>query len=248
MVLVNIIIPVYNEADRLPKTLKAFSNYFEAHPTYSYHLKKNTHYILKVIFVLDGCTDQSEKIIKEFLKQENISGSCLVLKKNQGKGFALRQGVLKSAEADYYYLADADLSAKWDVLPHFLELTKTNKYDAVIASRAAAGAKVQTKLVKKIAGRISARIINLILGIKVNDTQCGYKLINRQVKDKIFSNLTIDRWGFDFELLYLMRKAGLTIKEQGITWQHIPESNVSPWSYWQTFWELMQVRRGRRKK
>lgn len=240
---VNIIIPAYNEENRLGKTFESYVEYFLNKKEYciNTNTSKNTKYILKVILVSDGSTDNTIPLAEKVFVKHNINSTIIEIQNNSGKGFAVKKGVLESDSADYYYLADADLSAKWDVLPKFLELIKNDKYDVVIGSRAVSESKVKTNAFKYIAGRISATLVNLSLNLDIKDTQCGYKLFSNKCL-KAFELQTINSWGYDFEILYILEKMGLNILEKGITWNNVSGSRVSIGDYFATLISLLKIK------
>jgi dolichyl-phosphate beta-glucosyltransferase len=169
----------------------------------------------------------------------NPKVQILNLEVNQGKGNALKQGVLASGQADYYYLADADLSAGWETLDQLL--TAQGTANAVIGSRAVVTSKVATVWYRKLLGRLSAFLIQLVLGLGIKDTQCGYKLFDNSLF-KLINLVQESRWSFDFELLYIYKLAGLTVKEYGIKWQNMPGSKVKFFDYFKQLPALVKIR------
>jgi len=207
MTKLNIIIPAFKEASRITNTLTSLSKFLK--------LNVNSNLDIMTYVINDGSTDDTYSITKDLYKKLTLSGDVLSYDINQGKGYAVKYGMLNSRNADYYYLADADLSASWDTLLELLKVAETSNSDCVIGSRTLKPNKVHTSLFKKIAGRGSNIIINLFLQLGLNDTQCGYKLFNNKCISA-FKELTLNRWGFDFELLYIIKKKHLTIKEVSI--------------------------------
>ena len=229
---VNVIVPSYNEAGRIERTLEEYAMFVRS---------MRSKYDLYLYVVNDGSKDQTAKIVKAELAKLNVTSQLLNLEINHGKGYALKYGVFNSREADYYYLADADLSAKWNVLADFLELAEKEDYDVVIASRGLDTSEVSTKVYKRLLGRSAALVIQLLLGLDIQDTQCGYKLFKSKTLPA-FKELTIDRWGFDFELLYLVDKMGFSIGEVGIKWVNKSGSKVKLSDYPKQLIELLKVR------
>ncbi|MCA9382846.1 glycosyltransferase [Candidatus Dojkabacteria bacterium] len=229
---VNVIVPSYNEAGRIERTLEEYAMFVRS---------MKTKYDLYLYVVNDGSKDQTAKIVKDELARLNVASELLNLEINHGKGYALKYGVFNSRKADYYYLADADLSAKWNVLADFLELAEKEDYDVVIASRGLETSEVSTKVYKRLLGRSAALVIQLLLGLDIQDTQCGYKLFKGKTLPA-FKELTIDRWGFDFELLYLVDKMGFSIGEVGIKWVNKSGSKVKLSDYPKQLIELLKVR------
>lgn len=225
---INIIVPVYNEAKRLPSTLSGYKSYQGT-------LKDCQ---LKLVLVNDSSQDDSLAIMQEFASS-NEHVQIVDLAVNQGKGGALKRGILASGEADYYYLADADGSAEWSVLTEFLE--NIGNARAIIGSRAVATSQVETVWYRKLLGRLSAFLIQLVLGLGIKDTQCGYKLFDNSLYRMI--NLVQEtRWSFDFELLYIYKLAELSVKEYGIKWQNMPGSKVKFLDYFKQLPALVKIR------
>ncbi len=204
--MLSIIIPAYNEEKRIKPTLNEYLNFY----------KKNTEFIV----VNDGSTDNTEKIVKRF--QKKYKNLKLINQKNQGKGAAVINGmkyILKNLpNCNLIAFIDADNS----IIPkEFNKLLKyTKNYDVIIASRHCKGAKIDKKeiLLEKITGRGFNLLVKLILGLKIDDTQCGAKIFKKQVLNKILKKIKPDKWSFDISLLYHAKKNNFKIKEVPIFW------------------------------
>ncbi|MCC7303823.1 hypothetical protein IT418_00165, partial [bacterium] len=131
-----------------------------------------------------------------------------------------------------------DLSSPIEELLHFI--TYTSEYDIVIGSRALNESEVKTWFMKKLLGRIGNFMISLFLGLTIKDTQCGFKLLTKKSK-QLFLQTTIDRWGFDFELLYFIAKNKLMIKELPVIWVNTDDSRVTSLDYFKTFKDLISI-------
>jgi dolichyl-phosphate beta-glucosyltransferase len=237
MAKINVIVPAYNEGERLSETLKAFSATFNSQSPFS-----NAHDIYLYI-VNDGSKDDTAALAAELLQKLGISGELLSYEINQGKGYAVRYGMLNSRPADYYYLADADLSSPWQTLENLYAAGQEQRADCIIGSRARPESKVDTAASRLISGRVSNLLIKLFLGLTISDTQCGYKLFSSKCLPA-FQKQTLMRWGFDFEILYILEKVlHLKTLEVGITWKNKDGSKVKFKDYFRTFNELMTVRR-----
>ncbi|MFW5702429.1 MAG: glycosyltransferase [Candidatus Dojkabacteria bacterium] len=229
----NIVIPSYNEEQRLPKTLNALADFRKM------FVQRGIEF--RVYIVNDGSKDRTAQVASVLIEQLQLPAKILEYGENRGKGGAVKFGMLNSEPADYYYLADADLSADWTQC--LVLLDKIDGYDAAIGSRVANGAKVETVFSRKFSGRLSNLLIKLVLGLKYGDTQCGYKLFKHNCLE-VFSMQKIERFGFDFEILYLMKKLGLKTKEVGIVWENREGSKVKPIDYLRTLHQLLKVRFG----
>ena len=198
----SIIIPVYNEAKRLPAALAVCRQ----HPGW------------EIIFVDDGSTDNTAKLIKQ-------SGFKLIsYPKNQGKGFALKQGVA-AAKMPIILITDVDFSTP---------LTELNKFfpvgaDIVIGSRKTQGAQItrhQPRL-REFLGKQFTNLTNFWLGTNVSDVTCGFKLFKTPVAKKLFALSKINRWGYDAEILYLAKKLDFTVAEIPVTWKNDSHTKVT---------------------
>ncbi len=226
--LLSVVIPAYNEERRIPATLQSLKEYF-----------KDKDYEYEILVVIDGAKDNTAQVVKD----ANIPNLRLIdNKKNCGKGYVVKQGMLK-AKGKYRLFMDADNATTIDhvekLLPYFDE-----GYDVVIASVGVKGAKIvnNEKLYKRIFGLGSNLIIQLVLVPGIKDTQRGFKMFSAKAAEDIFKRLTVDRWGFDFEALAVARKLGYKIKEVPIRWKNDPESLVKLSAYVKTFTELLKVR------
>jgi dolichyl-phosphate beta-glucosyltransferase len=218
----SIIIPAYNESHRLGGSLSQIQEFLKTFPAQ-----------VEVLVVVDGATDNTAEIVKQFPEVKLVS-----YKKNRGKGYALMQGVEKS-QGEYVYFCDADLSTPVSELADFWTLRK--EYDVVIGSRGLGKGKEKSSFLRRLLGKLGNRLINLALDLDIYDTQCGFKLFRREAVKEI-EKLRTWRWGFDFELLYLIKQAGFTMYELPVSW--VAEDKYSTFrfsGYITTFAELISV-------
>ncbi len=221
------VIPCYNEEKRIPKTIEEMLNF------------RKTHQFNELIFVNDGSTDSTLSILED-IKKKYAFVKIISYQKNLGKGYAVRQGILNS-NSDYILVTDVDLSTP---LNDFLKLKKyINDYNIIIGSRRAINADVTKKQnpIKVLLGEIGNKLIKLFLGLKIDDTQCGFKLFSKKSKE-IFRKAKINRFGWDFEILFLANKLGYKIKEVGVHWENDKLSKVRPSDYFKTLNELFKVK------
>ncbi len=210
----SIIVPAYNEESRLPGSLEKIASYINAR-------KRNT----EVIVVDDGSTDRTAAMAEQFCgKIRNMR--ILLNETNRGKGFSVRHGSLE-AKGNMILFTDADLSAPIEEADKLLEAL--NDHDVAIGSRA-----MNRKLIeahqsafREFAGVLFNKIVRIILRLPFVDTQCGFKAFRRERCQIIFEQQTIERFGFDPELLYLARRHGLSSVEVPVRWAHSPATKVS---------------------
>jgi glycosyltransferase involved in cell wall biosynthesis len=221
---ISVVIPAYNEESAIEATLREVLAYLPTH--------FNSY---EVIVVNDGSKDATAAIVSR------IPGVTLVqYEQNRGKGYAVKHGML-AALGEVILFMDADNSTKITELDHCMK--EIRDYDIVIGSRALADSRIQVSQnpLKRSLGRLGNLIIKSVLGVPFQDTQCGYKLFRRSVL-VLFEQQTIDRWGFDFEILYLAHRQGFRIYESPVHWENNFDSKVSVFSYPRTLFELLMIR------
>src|SRR4051794_21955814 len=148
--------------------------------------------------------------------------------RNHGKGYAVRQGVL-AASGKYVLFTDADLSAPIEEVEKLFEVAAHAGADVVIGSRAVDRQYIEKhqSALRELGGIVFNRMVRLLLGLQLHDTQCGFKLFDRQRSRRLFEKQTILRFGFDPELLFLAKRAGLRIAEVPVRWSHAEGSKIS---------------------
>lgn len=225
----SIIIPAYNEGNRLPETLQAVEQFI---------LQQS--FTSEVIVVENGSRDNTYQIAAEFARQRP---DFRVLHNDlPGKGRAVQRGMLE-AKGDYRFFADADFSMPieniLDFLPPNLDVP------IAIASREAPGAvRYNEPAFRHFTGRAFNTLIRLLVLPNLQDTQCGFKLFRADVVKQIFPFQTLMGWSFDVELLYIATLRSLPIHEIPIPWYFNPESKVSVLrDSWRMFTDLLAIRR-----
>jgi glycosyltransferase involved in cell wall biosynthesis len=210
----SIIIPSYNEELRLPVTLDKIANYIQLSG-------RNT----EVIVVDDGSQDRTAEVAESY-RGRFANLRVLPNGVNRGKGFSVRHGSLE-AQGDTILFTDADLSAPIEEADKLLKALKD--HDVAIGSRAVDRSliDVHESLFREFAGIVFNTIVRLILRLPFVDTQCGFKAFRREPSRVIFEQQTIERFGFDPELLYLARHHGLATVEVPVRWSHSPATKVN---------------------
>lgn len=210
---VSLVIPAFNEEQRLPSTLQAIRAYFDASPLTA-----------EVLVVDSASTDLTEAVAESWRKR---LPELRVLRVNRrGKGAAVRTGVLAST-GKVVLFADADLS--WDPVEIGRFLQCIPKTDVIIGSREGEGAeRVREPWFRHVMGRIFNWLVQALAVPGIEDTQCGFKAFRADAARAIFERQTLDSFGFDVEVLYLARLLGYRIEVVPIRWEHKENSRVSP--------------------
>ena len=210
---VSIVVPAFNEASRIGESLRKIEEFLKRVP-----------WSAEIVIVDDGSTDKTATIVSE----ATIPGLRLLRsERNHGKGHAVRAGVL-DARGEYVIFSDADLSAPIEELQKLLTAAETQSADVVIGSRAVDRSFIEKHQSRgrEVGGIIFNRIVRIVLGLKIHDTQCGFKMFRRQKIRPVFEKMTIEGFGFDPELLFLASKAGLKILEIPVRWSHAEGSKI----------------------
>jgi dolichyl-phosphate beta-glucosyltransferase len=210
----SIIIPAYNEELRLPETLEQIASYIGSSGRET-----------EVIVVDDGSKDGTAAVA-EYFQIKMPSLRVVSNGVNRGKGFSVRHGI-QEARGRVVLFTDADLSAPIEEAEKLL--AALGKNDIAIGSRAMDRSmiSVHESAFREFAGIIFNKIVQLILRLRFVDTQCGFKAFAREKCAIIFQQQTIERFGFDPELLYLARHHGLHAVEIPVRWGHSPATKVS---------------------
>lgn len=230
-----IVFPMYNEEKRVQKTIRRLNSFY-----------KKINSFPKIIFVSDGCTDNTKSILKNALKDSIINDYSKIVeyKENRGIGYAMNKG-LDNVKTKYVLFSDFDLSTPLKELYHFSKFVP--EFDIVIGSRWLDKSRIQDNPFRRIMSLISRFLINSFLKIKFSDTLCGFKLYKTDIARKVYEKRTIDRFGVDFELMFIANKSGFKIKELPVEWKHEEGSTVHLRDYLITLKELMKVRNNNRK-
>jgi glycosyltransferase involved in cell wall biosynthesis len=214
----SIIIPAYNEAVRLGKTLRTVVDYLRTDWPDS-----------ELILVDDGSADDTAALAqKTFEESGTLRTSVISYKSNLGKGRAVRLGLL-AARGIVALFSDADLSTPITETPKLVDPIFNNECDVTFGSRALDRSLigVHQPWRREQGGRIFNLAVRLATGLPFWDTQCGFKAFNMAVCRPLVEAATVDRFGFDVELLYLTHRAGLRLREIPVRWDHYEGSKIS---------------------
>jgi glycosyltransferase involved in cell wall biosynthesis len=214
----SIVIPAFNEAVRLGKTLRTVVDY----------LRENWPEA-EVIVVDDGSADNTATLARQtFADSGSLRTSVISYKSNLGKGRAVRLG-LQAARGDVTLFSDADLSTPITETPKLVEPIFNGECDVTFGSRVLDRSLigVHQSWRREQGGRVFNLVVRLATGLPFWDTQCGFKAFRMSVCRPLIEAATVDRFGFDVELLYLAHHAGLRLKEIPVRWDHYEGSKVS---------------------
>ncbi|MEP6636884.1 MAG: dolichyl-phosphate beta-glucosyltransferase [Acidobacteriota bacterium] len=214
----SIVVPAYNEAARLGKSLPLILDYLSNDAPNS-----------ELIVVDDGSKDNTAAVARQILANSGaVRASVVSYQSNLGKGRAVRLGLL-AARGDIALFTDADLSTPITETPKMLEPITSGACDLTFGSRA-----LDRHLIgvhqpwrREQGGRIFNLAVRLATGLPFWDTQCGFKAFRMHVCRPIIEGATIDRFGFDVELIYLAYRAGLRLLEVPVRWDHYEGSKVN---------------------
>ena len=207
----SIVIPAYNEARCIAGSLEAIQKYV-----------RDKGFSAETIVVDDSSTDNTAEIAS------GHAGIRLLRNpRNRGKGFSVRHGVLE-ARGQLILFTDADLSAPIEEADKLLATLESSHADAVIGSRA-----LQRELIgvhqspfREWGGRFFNLLVRIFTGLRIHDTQCGFKLLRRETTRRAFELQRVERFGFDPEILFLIQRLGGKVVEIPVRWNHHPDTKV----------------------
>ena len=207
----SIVVPAYNEARRIRGTLEQVCRFRASKP-----------YAVELIVVDDGSTDQTLQTVAEF------PGIRLVRNdRNHGKGYTVRHGVLEAA-GKFALFTDADLSTPIEEADKLISALQSHGADVAIGSRALRRELIGIRQpwLRDAGGRFFNLFVRAFTGLRLHDTQCGFKLFNRSSTRRAFEKLRIEGFGFDPELLFLIKNGGGKILEVPVRWNDNPATKV----------------------
>jgi len=212
----SIVVPCYNEEQRLPRTIEQIERYLEG-----------KHLEYELIVVDDGSADGT-RMIMDAAAERNPSVRVEALAHNRGKGRALATGV-GVARGDEILLTDADLSTPIEELEK-LQAAIDRGAGVAIGSRAVRGSRVEVSqpIYRVLMGKAFNLIVQAVLLPGIWDTQCGFKLFRADVAHRVFAGLVTDGFGYDPEVLFRARTQGVSIAEVPVVWRNSAPTKVSP--------------------
>ena len=224
----SVIIPAFNEATRLPRSLERITAHLEG-----------SGRAYELVVVDDGSSDGTAE------RARGVSGTITVLRNdvNRGKGHAVRRGML-AARGTWRLMTDADLSTPIEEVERFLEVGKGGA-DVVIASRTLPGANIEVHQpwYRENMGRVFNLVVRALAVPGIHDTQCGFKLFTRPAAQAVFRLQKLDGFGFDVEILYIAQKLGFGMVEIPVVWRNVEGSQVRLLSGARAFLDVLRVLR-----
>ncbi len=207
-----VVIPAYNEEERILPTVGAIASFVTS-----------LGFPWELIVADDGSCDRTVDLLK---RNQFANVHILEAEKNEGKGSAVRRGML-AARGRYVLFSDADNSTPIEELPKLLAMLESDEYAIAIGSRAAQGSEEANRSILRrlLSGGLRWMVQN-IFRIGVKDTQCGFKLFEREAARRLHTAQTIKGFSFDLEILYLANKFGYRIAEVPVRWIDAPGSKV----------------------
>lgn len=233
------IIPAYNEAKRIEKTIREVDAYLRS---------KNFPGEYEILVVDNASQDNTSEIVERLSGE--IKGLRLLKTKGPGKGWAVREG-MRNVTGEIRLFADADNSVSPEQADNFLPLVCRDKdstadcYEVVIGSIEISGARIeeQSQWYRRFLGKLAKYVIRLVSGLwEIRDSQRGFKFFSRRAAENIFPRQTLTGWGFDFEILLIAKRQGFRIKEVPVRWINPPDSKVRLSAYLTTLIELLRIK------
>jgi dolichyl-phosphate beta-glucosyltransferase len=225
----SIVIPAYNEENRLPATLDRIVSYVERSPVP----------VLEILVVDDGSRDKTAALV------EARGGLVRLVKNpgNRGKGYAVRNGMLAS-NGDWILSTDADLSAPIEELEKLITAARRANAVVAIGSRALNRklVKVHQPALRELSGRAFNVAMRMVTGLPFRDTQCGFKLFGKGAAQEIFSRQIEDGFSFDVEDLVIAHALELRTIEVPVEWSNVEGTKVSLTQGIKSFADLARIR------
>jgi dolichyl-phosphate beta-glucosyltransferase len=212
----SLVIPAYDEAARISATIESIVTFLGPSTT------------AELIVVDDGSTDETSTVARAALRNARIPTRLIRYEQNRGKGYAVRTGLL-AARGPIAVFTDADLSTPIEELSKIVEPIRQGAVDITLGSRALDRDLIGNHQppLRELGGRVFNFVLRAATGLPFKDTQCGFKAFRMSTCRPLIESATIDRFGFDVELLYAAYRHGLRLEEIPVRWNHCDGSKVS---------------------
>ncbi|CAL8104727.1 unnamed protein product [Orchesella dallaii] len=238
----SVIVPAYNEEDRLTPMMEDCLEYLER------RCDNERSFSYEIVIVNDGSTDNTSDVAMGYVRRCGCDRVRLLnLEKNRGKGGAVRLGVF-SSRGEYIIFADADGATRFSDIDKVFSSIKilTEKGKATygvtqwrvpsIACGSRAHMEEDSIATRSFFRTLLMHAFHFLVWLftvrGIRDTQCGFKMFTRSAARIVFHNLHIERWAFDVELLYIAQKLRMPIDEVAVYWTEIAGSKVTPILSW----------------
>jgi len=211
----SIVIPAFNEAARIGPTLEAIRAFLQGSGLRA-----------EILVVDDGSSDDTAGRVRE--RMSDIPGLRLLSNgRNRGKGFSIRHGFCES-RGTFVLLTDADLSTPIEEMDRLLHAVRQTGCGIATGSRALDPSRVKVRQgrLRETLGKGFNLAVRGLTGLPIRDTQCGFKLLDRQALLPVFRMARVDRFSYDVEILYLARRRRIRIAEIPVIWRNSPQSRV----------------------
>lgn len=211
----SVVIPAFNEQARIGDTLTAILRYVDANRIRA-----------EILVIDDGSTDRTADVASEKLGRKG--GRVIKNVENRGKGYSVRRGI-SEARGRWVLMCDADQSTPIEEYTRLAEISRDRDLDIVIGSRGLPDSKIEVRqqAFRESMGKTFNFIVRSLTGLRLHDTQCGFKLMDRNRVLPIVEKSIIDGFAFDVELLCVATRFGLSIAEVPVTWRNAPGSKVN---------------------
>ncbi len=212
--IISIVIPAYNEAQRIAKTIQSIRKY-----------RSDKGIDIDLIVSDDGSTDNTCEVVQK--EADGLNYRILKSPQNKGKGHAVRQGVLAS-KGDMVLFCDADLSTPIEELDKLLKVLQEGA-DVAIGSRALdlSDVQVHQNFFRETMGKAFNVLARMLAFRGIHDSQCGFKCFRKDAARALFAASKIDGFCFDAEIMYLAQKKAFRVQEVPVVWRNSPQSKVS---------------------
>lgn len=208
---ISVVIPCFNEADRLPATLQAIADFGLDHEGVR---------LSSIIIVDDGSTDNTAKVATSWKNKLPID--VISLPQNRGKGAALKAGMQRAA-GDWTLLFDADSATPIVMIERFVPHVSSKKL--IVGSRMLPDSKTNMSALRRFIGHLYYLLTKPLIG-KVRDAACGFKFVETETGKKLFATMQIERFAYDVELFVQAHKQNVDIQEVPVEWHEVPGSKV----------------------
>lgn len=235
----SVVIPAFDEQDRLGDSLRKIQSYILAERLSA-----------ELIVVDDGSSDGTCQAAESVLSEHpEIPSRAIRYEKNRGKGYAVRTGLM-AAQAEIALFSDADLSTPIEEMPKLIDPIRRGEFDVTFGSRAMDRSLIGTHQPwrREQGGKVMNLVIRTMSRLPFSDTQCGFKAFNMAKFRPLVNVMTVDRFGFDVEFLFVANYHGLRLHEIPVRWNNVEGSKVSVVrDTRRMFSELSQIRRNAKR-